>query len=126
MLKRLIPNLMVEDVNKTVEFYQETLGCFDLVLTDPEKGKFDWAMMNCEDVEIMFQSRETLSEKVPEFKDIKMGGPAIIYIEVEDVEGLYNWLTGKVEIIKELHDTPWGRKEFFIRDCNGYTLVFAQ
>jgi uncharacterized glyoxalase superfamily protein PhnB len=126
MFKRLLPNLMVEDVNKTVQFYQETLCCFDLVLTDPKEGKFDWAMMNCGDAEIMFQSRESLCEKVPEFKNEKIGGSSIIYIEAEDVEGLYKWLTGKVEIVKELHSTPWGRKEFFIKDFNGYTLVFAQ
>lgn len=125
MLKRLIPNLMVEDVNKTVEFYQEMLGCFELVITDPKEGKYDWAMMRCEDVEIMFQSRESLAEKVPELKNAEIGGTAVIYIEAENVEEIYHWIDSNVEIIKELHDTPWGRKEFFVRDCNGYILVFA-
>ncbi len=126
MFKRLVPNLMVEDVNKTVKFYHETLGCFEVVLTDPESGKYDWAMMSCGDAEIMFQSRKSLCEKVPEFKNKEIGSSGVIYIEAEDVEGMYSWLTGKVEIIKELHNTPWGRKEFFIKDCNGYTIVFAR
>ena len=126
MLKRLMPNLMVEDVNKTVEFYQDILGCFELVMTDPKEARYEWAMMRCEEVEIMFQSRESLIEKVPELKDAKIGGTSIIYIEVENVEAHYDWVKDNVEVIKELHDTPWGRKEFFIRDCNGYILVFAQ
>ncbi|MCG9479508.1 MAG: VOC family protein [Actinomycetia bacterium] len=126
MFKRLIPNLMVEDVNKTIKFYQETLGCFELVRTFPEKGRFDWAMMRCEGADIMFQSRESLSNKIPQFKQMKMGGSMVIYIETEGVKELYSWLTGKAEIVKELHQTSWGRKEFFIKDCNGYTIVFAQ
>jgi uncharacterized glyoxalase superfamily protein PhnB len=126
MLERLIPNLMVEDVNQTVKFYQDILGCFELVITDPKEGKLDWAMMRCEDVEIMFQSRDSLVEKVPELKDVSTGGTAVIYIEAEDVEDIYDWVKDRVEVIKELHDTPWGRKEFFIKDCNGYILVFAQ
>jgi len=126
MLKRLIPNLMVEDVNKTVQFYQDILGCFELVITDPKEGKYDWALMRCEDVEIMFQSRESLSEKVPELKNAEIGGTSVTYIEAENVEEIYNWISSNAEVIKELHDTPWGRKEFFIKDCNGYILVFAQ
>jgi len=126
LLKRLIPILMVEDVNKTIHFYQDTLGCFELVLTDPKEGKFDWALMKCENVEIMFQSRESLSEKVPELKNAEIGGTSVTYIEAENVEAHYDWVKDNVEVIKELHDTPWGRKEFFIKDCNGYIIVFAQ
>jgi catechol 2,3-dioxygenase-like lactoylglutathione lyase family enzyme len=31
MLKRITPNLMVEDVNRTIEFYTDVLG-FDLLV----------------------------------------------------------------------------------------------
>jgi len=126
MLKRIIANLMVEDVRKTIGFYQSRIGCFELVMTDPKKGKLDWAMMRCEDVEIMFQSRRSLAEKLPELKDAPIGGTAVIYIETENIEEIYDWFSYDVEVLKELHDTPWGRKEFFIRDLNGYILVFAQ
>lgn len=126
MLKKITPNLMVEDVNKTIEFYQNILTCFELIITDPDEGEFDWAMMRCEDVEIMFQSKKSLTEKLPQLDDEKIGGTAIIYIETENIKELYDWIKDDIEVIKELHDTPWGRKEFFIRDCNGYILVFAE
>ena len=98
----------------------------NLFITDPKEGKFDWALMRCENVEIMFQSRESLSEKVPELKNAEIGGTSVTYIEAENVEAHYDWVKDNVEVIKELHDTPWGRKEFFIKDCNGYIIVFAQ
>jgi catechol 2,3-dioxygenase-like lactoylglutathione lyase family enzyme len=39
-LKKLTPNLMVEDVNRTVAFYQEVLG-FELLTSVPEEGQLD-------------------------------------------------------------------------------------
>lgn len=38
MLKRLTPNLIVEDLSRTVEFYQSILD-FELVMTVPEEGR---------------------------------------------------------------------------------------
>ena len=40
-LKKLTPNLMVEDVNETVTFYQDVLG-FALLASVPEEGQFNW------------------------------------------------------------------------------------
>lgn len=126
MLKKLTPNLIVDDVNETIKFYQDTLGCFELVTTDPKSGQFDWALMRCEDVELMFQSKKSISEKIPKFKSQQTGGTVVIYIEVDLIEPLYNWIKDKVKIIKELHDTRYKMREFLIEDCNGFVLVFAE
>jgi lactoylglutathione lyase len=126
MLKKLTPNLIVEDVNKSIEFYRDTLGCFELISTDPKKGKHEWAMMRCEDVEIMFQSRASLVEKIPEFQTRENGGMLIIYIEVEGIEVLYDWVKNRVKVIKELHDTAYKMREFLIQDCDGFIITFAE
>ncbi|MBN1298108.1 MAG: VOC family protein [Actinobacteria bacterium] len=126
MLKKLTPNLIVDDVNKTVDFYQNTLGSFELVLTDPKKGQFDWALMRCEDVEIMFQSKKSLTEKIPGFSEQKTGGTVIIYIEVDSIETFYNWIKDRVKIVAELTDTEYRMREFLIEDCNGFIIAFAQ
>lgn len=126
MLKKLTPNLIVDDVNKTIEFYQSTLGCFELVLTDPKKGQFDWALMRCEDVELMFQSKKSLKDKIPAFLKIKSGGPVIIYIEVDSIEPLYNWIKDRVKVVSELSDTQYRMREFLIEDCNGFIIAFAE
>ncbi len=126
MLKKITPNMMVEDVNKTVDFYRNILCCFELIVSDPKKGQFDWAMIACEDNELMFQSRKSLGKSIPGFKDIKTGGSMVAYIEMEDVEELYNRIKDKVTVIKDLHKTHYGSTEFIIKDCNGYVLVFAE
>jgi len=126
MIKKITPNMMVDDVNKTVDFYKDILCCFDLVVSEPEKGPFDWAMVSCEDNELMFQSRESLCESIPLFKDIKSGGSMVVYIEMEDIEECYNRIKDRVTIIKDLQRTECGTVEFIIKDCNDYILVFAE
>ena len=124
-LKKLTPNLMVEDVNETVTFYQDVLG-FALLASVPEEGQFNWAMMQHDAVEIMFQSRASLTEDVPLFKDKAIGGSLTLYIDVEDIKGLYGQVQNRVAILHEMSTTFYGTREFTIQDCNGYGLTFAQ
>ncbi|MGM0366184.1 MAG: VOC family protein [Actinomycetota bacterium] len=126
MLKKLTPNLVVDDVSKTIEFYQDILGCFELITTDPKDGKIDWALMRCEDVEIMFQSKESLEDKVPEFMLKNHGSNVIIYIEIDRIDVFFDWIKDRVEVVRPLHETPYKMKEFLIRDCNGFIITFAQ
>ncbi len=125
VLKKLTPNLMVEDVNETVTFYQDVLG-FALLATVPEEGQFNWAMMQHDAVEIMFQGRASLTEDVPLFKDKAIGGSLTLYIDVEDIKGLYGQVQNRVTILHEMTTTFYGTREFTIQDCNGYVLTFAQ
>jgi len=124
-LKKLTPNLMVEDVNETVAFYKDVLG-FALLASVPEEGQFNWAMMQHDAVEIMFQSRASLTEDVPLFKDKAIGGSLTLYIDVEDIKGLYGQVQNRVTILHEMTTTFYGTREFTIQDCNGYILTFAQ
>lgn len=40
MLEKLTPNLMVEDVNETIDYYKDVLG-FELSMTNPKEGTFE-------------------------------------------------------------------------------------
>ena len=124
-LRKLTPNLMVEDVNKTVDFYKNMLG-FDVLATVPETGQFNWAMLKQGDVEMQFQTRASLSEEIPAFKDRAIGGALTLYIDVEDVTALYNALKDKVAIVQDMHTPLYGTQEFAIEDCNGFVLSFSQ
>ncbi len=126
MLKKITPNLIVEDVNATIKWYQNVLGCFETIVTEPESGKFNWALMACEDVEIMFQSKSSIKKYIKEFDCSDKGCNAVMYIEMEYLEGFRNRIKDKIEIIRDLHTTLYGIKELAIKDCNGYILVFAE
>ena len=123
-MKHLTPNLMVEDVNKTLRFYREILK-FELVMAVPTQGRLEWALMKCGDVEIIFQSRFSLTEELVALRDVEIGGSLTLYFEIRGIEELYEMVKDKVEIVQELHPTFYGLMEFAMRDCNGYILVFA-
>lgn len=136
IIKKLTPNLMVKDVNRTAEFYRDVLG-FEFVMGVPEDGQdiipalqndrvLRYAMMKWGDVEIMFQATRSLSGEISAFVDMEVGGSLVLYMEVEDVEGWHVKLRDEVTIVKDLHTTFYGMREFYIRDCNGYVLAFAE
>ena len=125
-LKTLTPNLIVEDVNKTVEFYKRTLG-FEVVMTVPESGVFDFAMLKLDNVTIMLQSRKGYVEALPEYKDQEIGGTIFLYFEVADLNKIYDRVKkANAEIVVDINTTFYGTREFTMKDCDGYLLIFAE
>ena len=125
MLKKLTPNLMVEDVGWTLDFYRETLG-FEILTTLPKQAPFDFAIVQRDGVELMFQSRLSLSENVPALTGSPIGASQTFYIEVTGIRDLYESLRDKVEIVVDFHTTFYGTQEFYFRDINGYIISFSE
>lgn len=135
MYEKLTPNMMVENVNDTVKYYRDVLG-FEFVMGVPEKSQeivskpkvdqnLGFAVMKYNNIEIMFQAQKSLSEEIPEFGEMNVGGSITLYINVNDVKQLYNNLKDKVTIVLPLATKFYGMEEFYIRDYNGYILGFA-
>lgn len=133
-MKRLTPNMAVENVEKSVKFYTEILG-FKVVLAVSEDKSYIgdeikdgiscvWANVMFGEVGFMFQREDSFEADIAPVRDI--GASASFYIEVENIEALYSSIKGKVEIIKELNTVWYGAKEFYIKDINGYILGFSQ
>jgi uncharacterized glyoxalase superfamily protein PhnB len=125
MLKKLTPNLMVEDVERTVEFYRDVLG-FELVMTVPEAAPFNFAILQRDAVEMMLQSRASLTENVPALEGATIGASQTFYIEVTAIDELYNQVREKAEIVVDMHETFYGTREFYFKDINGYILSFSE
>lgn len=115
---------MVNNVNETVNFYQNTLG-FELVMSVPQEGIFNWAMVQWGQVSLMFQERENIIAEYPRLKDTPLGGGLTFYIKVDDVNSLYKKINQQVNIVFDLHNTFYGGTEFAIEDINGFILTFA-
>jgi len=125
MLKKLTPNLMVEDVARTLAFYKDILR-FEVVMTLPEQEPFDFAIVQRDGVELMFQSRSSLSENVPALTGSSIGASQTFYIQVTGIRELYESLRDTVEIVVDFHTTFYGTQEFYFRDVNGYILSFSE
>lgn len=117
------PNIFVNDINKTIDFYKE-LG-FNVVTTVPEQGDNFWAMMTCGNVTFMFQTFESLGTELPTISR-QNGGSLLLYIQTSDIRKFFDRIKDNVKVVKELEKTFYGATEFSIEDNNGYLLTFAE
>lgn len=125
VLESLTPNVIVDDVNQTVEYYTKFLG-FALIASVPETGSFNWAMVMRDGVSLMFQSLHSLKEDMPSLQIDKKGSLGTFFVKMKGIEQLHSELLGKVDIASEMRVTFYGMKEFTIRDLNGYFITFAE
>lgn len=133
---KLTPNFSVENVKDTVLFYQDILG-FKLEMVVPndkniiehnlvDDKAYNYAMMSKNDVFVMFLEENSFKKDIPAFKNNTHGASILFYIDVEDINTIYDSIEDKVEIVKKLDTTWYGMKEFYIKDCNGYILGFGE
>ena len=133
-LKRLTPNMAVNDVAETVRYYVEHFG-FEIAMAVSEDRSsvgqrleadkpYMWANVMHGEVGLMFQSVKSIREDVGDFF-AEIGSSQTLYIEVDDAKALYDRVKEGVEIYKPLHATWYGAEEFYVRDLNGYIVVFS-
>ena len=134
--KKLTPNMMVNNVRESVVFYTNILG-FSLNMVVPEDSKtidnelkpgknYVYAMVSRDDVYIMLMNKDAFGEDLPMLKGTFIGASVSFYCDVDNIKEVYNSLKDKVNIIVNLHTTWYGMQEFYIKDCNGYILGFAE
>ena len=87
---------------------------------------YDCAMMTKDKVFVMFLEENCMREDIPSFKNATGESVVLFYIDVDNIEEIYESVKKKVEIVKDIHTTWYGMKEFYIKDCNGYTLGYGQ
>ncbi len=120
----LTPNLMVEDMTASLHFYRELLG-FQMLMSVPENPPFQWVMLQKEQAALMLQSRESISEELPQFRKLPCGASLTLFIKMDDVGDLYQSLKEQIALIRDLQETFYGMCEFTVEDPNGYILTFA-
>jgi len=122
-MESLSPNIFVKDMNATIAFYQQ-LG-FEKVMSVPEEGNYDWAMMRNGEVNFMFQTFKSLGDVLPEVNR-NDGGSLLFYIRLKAIRPFHDSIKSKAKVLVELNKTFYGATEFSIVDNNGYVLTFAE
>ena len=120
MLKSLVPMLSVLDLGRTIAFYTDRLG-FRVIATfgDPPV----WCTIERDGVRIMFNQppaaeMAALPRHVRDFQ--------VFYFYPDDVEVLHAaWRVDGLPVT-DLRVTPYGMKEFELRDPDGIWLWFGQ
>lgn len=121
---QIIPELLVEDMQKTLRFYQEILG-FKPEIVYPQANPV-FVQIRRDNIRIMLYDRSDFENEIPKLKKVKMGGSVLLYIEAEKIETFYQEIKDRVNIIQPIHKTDYGSLEFTIEDCNGYLIAFSE
>jgi catechol 2,3-dioxygenase-like lactoylglutathione lyase family enzyme len=68
-----------------------------------------------------------VDERDPSIEFVDRGEHFHLYLETDDAAAAAEALKQKgVRLVKDVHDTPWGTREFVIKDDQGHTLYFGQ
>ncbi len=121
-LNDLIPILICEDVQKSIDFYCRILD-FEVADRMDDVGKTGWACLRNGRVQLMLGSPTYLPE--PKKTDGKYP-QAVYYFYPEDVAALRDSIIAKNEEVSELQVRFYGMKEFEMLDPDGHMLLFGQ
>jgi catechol 2,3-dioxygenase-like lactoylglutathione lyase family enzyme len=124
-LKKLTPNLIVSNVERSLAFYRDVLG-FAVAFTVPEAPPLVFAAVQSGPVEIFLNAPEAAAAEYPAFKDRPIGGTLTLFIEVAGIRKVHDALNGKVKIVMPLETKWYGMTEFAFEDPDGYLITFAE
>ena len=101
LFKKLTPNLLVANVERSLAFYVDTLG-FARGMTVPDASPFVFAAVTSGDVEIFLNDAATAVHEYPAFAGKPLGATGTMYIELEGVDALHERLKSSVTITMPL------------------------
>jgi uncharacterized glyoxalase superfamily protein PhnB len=123
-MKKLTPVLVVDEIEPCLSFWTDRLG-FEKTVELPEGSKLGFVILKKDDVEVMYQSRESVEKDVPALVPEKGGYPIGLFIEVSDVAAVERALRG-FEVILPRRKTFYGMDEIGLKEPGGNSVIFAQ
>ncbi len=135
-INKLSPNFAVKNIKETVNFYAENFG-FKLIMAVPEsqdgveqtlseEKEYVYAMMQKDNIDLMFQRSDSFKNDLIFAEDLDMGATVSFYMDIKGVGELYKTLKNKKLQITGIKTTWYGMQEFYVKDLNGYILGFAE
>jgi glyoxylase I family protein len=118
--------LQVFDMPTSVRFYRDMLG-FEIVQTTPREGdQFDWGLLRLNDTELMLNTAYEQDDRPaqPDPARIAAHRDTCLYFGCPDVDGAYRHLQAHGIDCEAPQVAPWGAKQLYLRDPDGYTLCF--
>jgi hypothetical protein len=123
-MKKLSPVLVVDEIEPCLPFWVDRLG-FEKTAEIPEGSKLGFVILKKDDVEVMYQSRESVAKDVPALVPERDGHPIGLFIEVSDVGAIERALEG-LDLILPRRKTFYGMDEVGVREPGGNAVIFAQ
>jgi catechol 2,3-dioxygenase-like lactoylglutathione lyase family enzyme len=119
-LRSLVPVLDVRDVDASIDFYCEVLG-FELRDKAEWSGKTEWALLKSDQVQLML-----CAAREAEIEEAEAPGEGVFFLHHENIESLLVGLgTRGYTTMEPLLPGSKSRRDFYLRDPDGYVLWFS-
>jgi uncharacterized glyoxalase superfamily protein PhnB len=119
MVRQIAPVFFTNDIPATLAYYWEKLG-FECQGTwqDPPT----YAIVARDNRTIHFRCAAPPPVNPEKYEEELLDA----YLFIEDADTLYaEYAARGVGFAREIGNTPWGRREFVVKDCDGRLLVFG-
>jgi len=116
--------LLVDDVEPCIHFWVDRFG-FEKTMEVPEGNKLAFAMVQKGNLELMYQSFESVKKDDPNRVDVMRKGPTFLYVEVSNIDETISALKG-APVVMPLRTTFYGAKEIGVKDPGNHIITFAQ
>lgn len=125
-IRGMAPLLQVFDMPASIKFYRDVLG-FEVVTTSNPRGEhFDWALLRLQGVELMLNTAYEEDDRppAPDPSRIAAHDDTCLYFGCPDVDAAYAHLRVGGIVAKEPKVAPYGMKQLYVSDPDGYNLCF--
>jgi|SRR5450432_1106125 glyoxylase I family protein len=125
-VRGLAPLLAVFDMPTSLNFYCEGLG-FELVSTDGKPAPdFDWVLLRLNGAELMLNTAYERGRRPPTSDPARndVHQDVTLYFGCPDVDAAYAHLRAKGISAKEPKIAPYGMKQLYLTDPDGYQICF--
>ncbi|HVH67336.1 MAG TPA: VOC family protein [Gemmatimonadales bacterium] len=122
-MQRLTPVLVVDAIEPVLAFWVDRLG-FRKTIEVPHEGRLGFVTLERDDVQIMYQSRDSVAADVPPLAAAPARG-TFLFLEVDDLDAIAKLLTGVTPVIPR-RKTFYGADELIVREPAGNVVTFAQ
>jgi len=125
VLEALTPVLIVDDVEQCLGFWVDGLG-FEVTNRVPgDDGKLVFASAQKGPVEVMYQTRKSVTDDMPGAATELNGHSIALFIKVDDLDAVEKSLAD-APVVKPRHQTFYGSTEIYVKEPGGNTVGFAQ
>lgn len=117
--------LQVFDMQAALHFYRDLLG-FEVVEDSGKGDESSWVWLRLNDVNLMLNDQYEPGSRPPEplLERTVWHGDTCLYFRCPDVDAAYEFLVSKDMDIKPPEIAPYGMKQLYFRDPDGYNLCF--
>ncbi|HEV8124486.1 MAG TPA: hypothetical protein VGP80_09595 [Gemmatimonadales bacterium] len=123
-MKKLTPVIFVDRIEPVLPFWTERLG-FTATVEVPEGDSLGFVILARDNVEVMYQSRASVTKDVPALAAEPFVSRANLFIEVENLQEFLPGLEG-LQVTVPKRTTFYGALEFGVRAPCGTSVVLAE